>query len=410
MPRNGRVGVSTEAERYPKYRWVILGIAWLMLLCLYWSWFLIPSLASRLSPDLGLSHMQYTLIFTAPVLMGIWSAITAGAAADRFGIRRVVAIAVFLGGAGGLARAFAPSFEVMFILTCLIGMAIYGSMPNLPKLVAIWFPPKQAGFAAGIYTMSIGIGLSLGLFTAPLFPDWQTAFTAVGIVTLVTACLWALLARNAPRGIEIKMPPMISGIKRGLRSRNILLICVVYFLFMGTFTAFSGNFPEALELIHNISPATAGAITALLTGGGVVGNLLIPALSDRLGLRKPFIYAAAITIPVCLFTAWQLAPSAATWVLVFLGGIGVGCLPPIVLTLPLELPEIGHEHVGGATGIMISALCIGGVILPLFVISPIMAAATEQAYTTGFLVAMLLVATAIIPTLFLMETGRRAIR
>ena len=399
--------MNNEAERYPKYRWVILGIAWIMLLCVYWSWFLLPSLASRLSPDLGLSHMQYTLIFTAPVLMGIWSAIAAGAAADRYGIRLVVAIAVFLGGAGGLARAFAPSFEVMFILMCLLGIAVYGSMPNLPKLVAIWFPPRQAGLAAGIYTMSIGIGLSLGFFTAPLFPDWQTAFTYVGIATLVTALLWALLARNAPKGVKIDMPPMISGIKRGLRSRNVLLTCVVYFLFMGTFTSFSGNFPEALELIHNITPATAGAITALLTGGGILGNLLIPALSDRIGLRKPFIYGAAITISICLFAAWQLAPSVATWVLVFVGGIGVGSLPPIVLTLPLELPEIGHEHVGGASGLILSALAIGGVVIPLFIISPIMDAATEQAYSTGFLVIILLIAAAIIPTLFLMETGRR---
>lgn len=401
------MGVSTEAERYPRYRWVILGIAWLTLLCLYWSWFLIPSLASRLSPELGLSHMQYTLIFTAPVLMGIWSAITAGAAADRYGIRLVVTIAVFLGGAAGLARAFAPSFEVMFVLMCFMGIAVYGSMPNLPKLVAIWFPPRQAGFAAGIYTMAIGIGLSLGLLTAPLFRDWQAAFTYVGIVTLVAAFLWALLARNAPKGVKINMPPMISGIKRGLRSRNVLLTCVVYFLFMGTFTSFSGNFPEALEIIHNISPATAGAITALLTGGGILGNLLIPALSDRIGLRKPFIYAAVIAIPVCLFFAWYLAPSPASWVLVFLGGIGVGSLPPIVLTLPLELPEIGHEHVGGATGLIISALALGGFVIPLFVISPIMTAGTSEAYSVGFLVSMLLIAAAIIPALFLMETGRR---
>ena len=138
-----------------------------------------------------------------------------------------------------------------------------------------------------------------------------------------------------------------------------------------------------------------------------MGNLLVPALSDRIGLRKPFIYAAAITIPICLFSAWQLAPSPATWVLVFLGGIGVGSLPPIVLTLPLELPEIGHEHVGGATGLILSSLALGGFVIPLFVISPIMTAGTSQAYSAGFLVAMLLIAAAIIPALFLMETGRR---
>jgi MFS family permease len=368
---------------------------------------LIPSLASRLSPELGLSHMQYTLIFTAPPLMGIWGAITAGAAADRFGIRVVVGIAVFLGGAAGLARAFAPSFEVMFILMCLVGTAVYGTTPNLPKLVGIWFPPRQAGLAAGFYTTAMGLGLTLGMFTGPLFPDWRAAFTYIGIATLAVAFLWAFLARNTPKGIKIDMPPMVTGIKRGLRSRNILLTCVVYFLFMGTFTSFSGNFPEALEIIHNISPATAGALASLLTGGGILGNLLVSAISDRLGLRKPFIYGAVITIPVCLFFAWQLAPSTATWVLVFLGGIGTGSLPPIILTLPLELPEIGREHVGGATGLILSVMSLGGFTMPLLVISPIMAAGTLEAYSTGFLVIMLLIAAAIIPALFIMETGRK---
>jgi nitrate/nitrite transporter NarK len=400
--------LNNETTRYPKYRWVILAIAWVTLLCLYWSWFLIPSLASRLTADLNLSHMQYTLIFTAPVIMAIWCAITAGAAADRFGIRKVVAIAAFLGGAGGLCRAFAPNFPVMFILMCLLGMAAFGSMSNLPKLVAIWFPPKQSGLAAGIYTMSIGFGLSLGLFTAPLFKDWHTAFTVVGIITLVVALLWTILARNAPKRVKIEMPPMISGIKAGLRSRNIRLICVVYFLYMGMFTAFSGNFPEALELIHNITPATAGAITALLTGAAILGNLVAPALSDRLGLRKPFIYTAAVVIPLSLFFAWQLAPGIATWILIFVGGLTMGIMPPIVLTLPLELPEIGQEHVGGTTGLMIAAHAVGGVVIPLFIISPIMSAGTQQNYTIGFLVMMVLLVASIIPTLFLKETGRRA--
>jgi nitrate/nitrite transporter NarK len=400
--------VSAEVARYPSYRWVILGIAWVTLLCLFWSWYLIPSLASRLSPELGLTHMQYTLIFTGPVLMGIWGGITAGASADRYGIRLVVAIAAFLGGAAGLARAFAPSFEVMFALMCLLGLAVFGAFPNLPKLVGIWFPPRQAGLAAGIYTTAPGIGMSLGLFTAPLFGGWKMAFTYIGILTLVVAFVWTLLARNAPKGIEIYMPPMAAGIKRGLRSRNILLTCMVYFLFLGTFTAFSGNLPEALESIHNVSPATAGAIASLLTGGGVAGNLLIPALSARVGLRKPFIYTAAIVIPVCLFFAWYLAPSPATWVLITLGGFAVGGLPPIFLTLPLEFPEIGYEHVGGATGLIISSMALGSSIIPLLIMSPIVAAGTLEAYSTGFLVILLLAAAMILPTLFLMETGGRA--
>jgi nitrate/nitrite transporter NarK len=70
--------MSNEVERYPSYRWIILGLAWLVLLCLVWSWFLIPSLAYCLFPELGLTHAQFTLILTAPFLIGILIPILGG--------------------------------------------------------------------------------------------------------------------------------------------------------------------------------------------------------------------------------------------------------------------------------------------------------------------------------------------
>ncbi|MCK4824809.1 MFS transporter, partial [bacterium] len=59
--------------RYPKYRWVILGMAWLVSMCLGWSQFLVPSLAYCLFSDLSLTHAQFTLIFTAPTVVAIFS-------------------------------------------------------------------------------------------------------------------------------------------------------------------------------------------------------------------------------------------------------------------------------------------------------------------------------------------------
>lgn len=189
-----------DAVRYPKYRWVILGMAWLTFACLDWSQFLIPSLAYCLFPELGLTHAQFTLIFTAPVLTAIFASIPGGASADRYGIRLTVAIGAFLGGAVGLIRAFTPNFVGMFALMCLLGIAFGMIMPNLPKIVSVWFPPRQVGLALGIQTTAMGVGSSLGLLTGPLFGGWKPAFTYVGILTLAVAVLWTLFARNAPGG------------------------------------------------------------------------------------------------------------------------------------------------------------------------------------------------------------------
>jgi len=205
--------VLTTEERYPKYRWVILGMAWLTVSSMTWSYFLIPSLAYCLFPDLNLTHIQFTLLFTAPTLVAAFSCIPGGALADRYGIRLIVAIAAFLGGVCGLVRAFTLSFEGMFIMMCLLGIPLGMLVPNLPKMVSLWFPPRE------------------------------------------------------------------------------------------------------------------------------IGRLLIPSLSDRVGVRKPFLYICAVFSAVSLFYAWRLAPGAATPILIFIGGMAMGGITP---------PSIHHSC--GVTG------------------------------------------------------------
>lgn len=400
--------MNTEVVRYPRYRWLVLGMAWLTLVCMIWGWFLIPSLAYCLFPELGLTHMQFTLIFTGPILLAIFATILGGALGDRYGIRLIVAIGAFLAGVIGLARVFTPSFGGMFALMCLFGIPYGMALSNLPKLVGVWFPPREAGLASGIYSSALGIGASLGLLIGPLLGGWKPAFTYAGVLMLVVAVLWTLLARNAPKGVEIRIPPLLSGIKKGMTSKNIWLAGVGLFLFFAAFISFSGNLPDALESVHHVSPQTAGAIASLLTWGLVVGNFLIPTLSDRVGLRKPFIYVGTVTSAVCFFFAWYVAPGAATWILVFLGGFIQGGVLPISLTLPMELSEIGHEYVGGASGLMLSVMHVGGFLMPLLVMSPLVAPGTLGAYTTGFLVVAIILALVALLAIFLTETGARA--
>ncbi|MBN2466806.1 MAG: MFS transporter [Deltaproteobacteria bacterium] len=400
--------MSTEAERYPSYRWIVLGLAWLVLTLLVWSWFLIPSLAFRLFPEFGLTHAQFTLILTAPFLIGIFTPLWGGALGDRFGIRLIVAVAALLASISGIARTFTPSFMGMFVLMSLFGIGYGVIMPNLPKLVGIWFPPRQAGLASGIYFSGLNIGAALGLLTGPLFGGWKPAFLTIGILMLAAAFLWALFARDVPQGVHIQMPPLVTGIKRGIKSKNVWLIALAQFLYLGAFVGFSGNFPSALENVHHVSPKTAGAIASLLTWGLVIGNFFLPMFSDRIGIRKPFVHFGAAVSALCLFFAWYFSPGGATGILIFIGGVIFGSIQPVLFAILVELPEIGPECMGGASGIVATLLNAGGFFVPLVVTSPLVAAGTLGAYTTGFLVTAMILGGIIILTLFLMETGAKA--
>jgi len=340
-------------------------------------------------------------------VVAIFSSYAGGALADRYGIRLIVAIAAFLAGGTGLARAFVSSFEGIFALMCLLGVGLGITMSIRPKVVGIWFPPRQTGLAIGIYQTAMATGSSLGLLTGPHFGGWKPAFTYIGLLTLVVATLWTLFARNAPRGAQIRMPPIVSSIKRAAMSRSIWLLAAIYFLSVGVFLSFSGNLPKALGDVYPVSPQIAGAVTSLLFWGMVAGHLTLPTLSDRVGLRKPFVYVCAVFSALCLFFAWRLAPGVTTWVLTFLGGFAFGAITPVIFALLIALPEIGSEYVGGASGLIASLGNMGGFLIPLLVMSPLVAAGTLKAYTTGFLVISIVLAATALIAIFITETGAR---
>ncbi len=399
--------MAQDRNRYSSYSWVVLGLAWLTMVSINWTWQLVPSLSYQLFPALGLDQVKFTLIFTAPVLMAVFTSLLGGMLGDRFGIRRVVAIAAYTAALSGLLRAFMPSFTAMFLLMCLHGVGFGMAVPNLPKLAGIWFPPDKIGIAAGISMSGMGFGFVLGLFTGPLFGDWQLAFITVGLISLTIASLWTVFARSHPRGVTFEHPQLLPGIREGLKNKNIWLVAIAMFLLQGGMLSFVSNFPQALGSVYKVDPKVAGTVASLFSLGLMIGNFTLPAFSDRVGLRKPFIFTGVLAGSSLFYLTWVLAPGTAIFFLPIIGGIILGGAPPVMFAIPAELPELGREYVGGASGIIVSMMNLGGFIMPLAVTSPLMASGTQSAYTFGFLVSLLLVATITLPALFLRETGPR---
>jgi NNP family nitrate/nitrite transporter-like MFS transporter len=400
--------MDNQAEQYPSFRWVVLALAWLAMVGVGWVLYLTPALAYNIVPDLGLTPTQLTLIFTAPLLMATFVNMPGGALGDRYGIRLVVGIAVVLAGLSTLARAWVSNFGEMFVLAGIFGLGLGMAVPNLPKLVAVWFPPKEAGLASGVYMTAFLVGIGVGLATGPNFGSWKTAFLCTGIILTVLSLIWFLFGRSAPKGaIKIEAPSIIDGIKVAVKSKNIWLLSLSFFLMNGVSLGLSGNLPEALVNVRNISPQEAGTITSLLTFAGIPGSILLPMISDKAGIRKPFVYVGAIGAAICYYFGWRLAPGLATYLLFIIGGFIASGMAPILLTFPMECKEFGQEYVASASGVAIAAANAGGFLIPLLVVTPLMAAQTPAAYNVGFLTVTLLLVAGAVVTIGLKETGSR---
>ena len=392
------------AYEYSRYRWVVLGVAWLATVSLFITHNIPAGRPHDLIPGLGLSQVQYSLTITGPILGIAVAAMLGGGLADRYGARPIVGIGAILGGLGALFRTFVDSFGPMFGLSIILGIGTALVFSNLPKLVAMWFPPKLVGLATGFYYSGIGVGTATGLAASGAFVTWQQACFITGIAALVAAALWTILGRSAPKtmlGTELSVG-LRQSLRHSARVKDIWILFIVLFLSLGAILSYLSSLPVMLQQIHHVPPRTAALFSSVVVYAMVCGQIFLPMLSDRLGLRKPVVMWSMVLGAALVFLTWFSAISLVTWILGALGGFFLGYLA-VLLTFPVELPAIGPGFAGGAAGIVITGEHIGGFLFMPYIFTPI--AASNP--TNGYLVISVAIATAAIFMIPVHETGTR---
>ena len=122
----------------PRYRWVILAVLWVTLLVSYFDRVAMASALPFLSRDLGLTPAAMGLVSGALLLSYTLVQVPAGALSDRFGQRRVIAVAILW-------------WTVFSVLTGAVGegvLLLAGTVGLLVGAVVCerWFPGRRRSF------------------------------------------------------------------------------------------------------------------------------------------------------------------------------------------------------------------------------------------------------------------------
>lgn len=386
------------------YRWVILAIMWSAVCIGLAAQFQVAALAYKIIPDFQLTSGQYSMVLTAPMLAGLFFSFAAGALADRWGVKRVVAVGFVFSIAGAFFRFAADNFLELFALMFLAGICPGFLNANVSKLLGAWFPKEHMGIAMGIYFSATGVGMSVALATSALFPTTKSAFITAGLVMLAVWILWMVFIKAKPEGApDLPVMPVTKYIGVAARSRNVWLVGVALMFFMGSSMAFSGFLPNALHNVRGMSPVTAGFMTSLITFGTIVGSILGPVVSNRIGKMKPFLASVAILGAMAGYSAWVAPQGAAMPVLLAVLGIMSGMCAPLLIAFPMLLPEIGPVYAGSAGGIIGTLQVIGAVFIPSFVIAPL----AGQNYNLFFSLGSLCFSLVSVVVLLLPELGAK---
>jgi sugar phosphate permease len=329
-------------------RWLMLGLGVAAqaagCMFLYGLPFLLPTLRA----ETGLGLAQLGLLVGCPSIGMLFALVAWGAAADRYGERRVMAwglavSAVLLVGAG-FARGPVP----LGLLLVVAGAAGASVSAASGRVVLGWFPPERRGIAMGWRQSAQPLSLALAgllLPTVAARSGVRGALLALAGICLLTAAAVAWLLADPPR------PAAVPGERTGSPYRQPALWRVhgASALLVVPQFAVSAFALEYLVTRQHLTAPGAGRLLAVAGLAGAGARLAAGRWSDHLASRlRPMRWLALGNAAIVGLLAFAVSARAGA-ALVLMAVVATVSWNGLAFTAVAELA--GHAWAGRAFGL-----------------------------------------------------------
>ncbi len=285
-----------------RYRWLILLAFMLAVAFNQLLWITFAPITSRAAAYYGVSDLSIGLLSMSFMVAYLVVSIPASWVIDTYGFRMAVAVGAGLTGVFGLMRGLVAS-NYTLVLIAQVGIAIGQPfiLNAVTKVGARWFPLQERATASGFGSLAIYIGILAGLVLTP-FLSLQAGIARMllvyGVGALIAGVAFLAVAREhppsppGPPGQE-ERALMLDGLKQAIRKKDFLLLLLIFFIGLGVFNSVT-TWIEDIVRPRGFSITQAGNAGGLMIAGGIIGALILPALSDRSRRRVPFILLALV--------------------------------------------------------------------------------------------------------------------
>ena len=265
----------------------------------------------------GLTAMQFNSIFTSPMLPAIFTSIISGMLVDRYGYKPVMGAALFLTAVGAWLRVFAEGYGVMYVGMVLIGFSAGFLSSNASKILSQLFGAEKVGVMMGMALTLSTCTLILAMSTTTMLGPMGNAFMLGAVVATIILVLWFVVMPGIKPGIMVQSaadstdeaPGLIESLRVAIKNRHVWFAGLALFCVGGAMTGMGSMVPTALMESRGISEAAAGVVGAFLMVGNLLGSLITPTLSLKLGkFRAVLMVCGVMSLLGCAF-AWRVALS-----------------------------------------------------------------------------------------------------
>jgi MFS family permease len=363
----------------------------------------------------------------------VFMQIPTGILADHWGPRKLLAAGSLVAAFGTFLFASAASIAAADLGRLFIGAAAGVTFVALLRLSTRWFPLR---FYATISGVVLFVGVSGAVFAGvPLhfFVEgfgWRPVmFVAAVLHLIIGAGIWWIVRDDpsqrgfrsfAPTDPQAASSPkaLLDGLICVLRFRNTWLLSLLTGGLAGPILTFAGLWGVPFLATHyGLSTAASAAIASAMLICYAVGGILLGSLSDRIGLRKPFLVFGSVISLLC-WLPLLFVPNLPLWLLtalVIVIGLGGGA---VIVSFACVRESVPPALAGTVSGVCNMGSMGGGMILQPMVgwmldlqwHGTLMGGVRIYdlaAYRSGFILIAVSAALAVLAALFTTETGCR---
>jgi MFS family permease len=291
---------EAPAHRVYPYRWVVLAVFTLVNITIQTLWIGYAPITGQAADYYGVSDTAIGAFAMVFMLAFIPLSLPAAWLIDTRGFRVATGLGAVVMGACGILRGLAgPNYALAMAATLGIAAAQPLLLNAWTTMPARWFAQGQRATAVGVVTVGNLVGTAAGMVLSPALIGSMTVGQiqlAYGLIAAVSAGLFLLLAREhpptpaSPPGQE-ERALVLDGLTHALRVPAFWSVLAIAFIGLGVFNGLT-TWVEAMLRPRGFSPADAGTLGAVLLLGGLIGAVVLPALSDRQRRRRRFLVLA----------------------------------------------------------------------------------------------------------------------
>ncbi|MFJ3473530.1 MFS transporter [Microbacterium maritypicum] len=265
---------------------------------------------------------------------------------SRFGRRAPwMIVGVLAGGLALVGLAFADSLVGIAIAWTLVQIAYNFAQGPLSAVMPDRVPLKRRGTFAALSGIGLMVGSLGGQIVGSLFFNSIAAgYVVFAVFALVVITLFVVF--NPDYSSE-RITPEPFDLSAFLRTFWVSPIKHpdFFWAFLGRLLLFTGYFSVTgyqlyimTDYLHIEKPETVIPLVGLLSLAGILISTIISGpLSDRVGRRKPFVFASSVVTGLALLLPW-ISPTIEAWMIMsFIAGLGFGMFQAVDTALMSEV-------------------------------------------------------------------------